>query len=136
MAEEERKNWRRRLKVPKTAVVDEIITIKTMAEHVMEPGVRRDPETGVIYPKKIIDAVICRFNGQQIYRSQWFSGVSANPFMSFKMKAVTSGLVEVEWIDDYGQSTYKKAVLVVYDNEGKEILPIKIDNINSNKDIM
>ncbi|MBH88540.1 MAG: thiosulfate oxidation carrier complex protein SoxZ [Pelagibacterales bacterium] len=136
MAEEERKNWRRRLKVPKTAVVDEIITIKTMAEHVMEPGVRRDPETGVIYPKKIIDAVICRFNGQQIYRSQWFSGVSANPFMSFKMKAVTSGLVEVEWIDDYGQSTYKKAVLVVYDNEGKEILPIKIDNINSNKEIM
>ena len=136
MAEEERKNWRRRLKVPKTAVVDEIITIKTMAEHVMEPGVRRDPETGVIYPKKIIDAVICRFNGQQIYRSQWFSGVSANPFMSFKMKAITSGLVEVEWIDDYGQSTYKKAVLVVYDNEGKEILPIKIDNINSNKDIM
>jgi len=136
MAGEERKNWRRRLKVPKTALVDEIITIKTMAEHVMEPGVRRDPETGVIYPKKIIDAVICRFNGQQIYRSQWFSGVSANPFMSFKMKAVTSGLVEVEWIDDYGQSTYKKAVLVVYDNEGKEILPIKIDNINSNKEIM
>ena len=136
MAGEERKNWRRRLKVPKTAVVDEIITIKTMAEHVMEPGVRRDPETGVIYPKKIIDAVICRFNGQQIYKSQWFSGVSANPFMSFKMRAITSGLVEVEWIDDYGQSTYKKAVLIVYDNEGKEILPIKIDNLNSKKDIM
>ena len=136
MAGEERKNWRRRLKVPKTAVVDEIITIKTMAEHVMEPGVRRDPETGVIYPKKIIDAVICRFNGQQIYKSQWFSGVSANPFMSFKMRAITSGLVEVEWVDDYGQSTYKKAVLIVYDNEGKEILPIKIDNLNSKKDIM
>ena len=136
MAGEERKNWRRRLKVPKTALVDEIITIKTMAEHDMEPGVRRDPETGVIYPKKIIDAVICRFNGQQIYKSQWFSGVSANPFMSFKMRAITSGLVEVEWIDDYGQSTYKKAVLIVYDNEGKEILPIKIDNLNSKKDIM
>lgn len=136
MANEERKNWRRRLKVPKTAVVGEIITIKTMAEHVMEPGVRRDPETGVIYPKKIIDTVICRFNGELIYRSQWFSGVSANPFMSFKMKAVTSGLVEVEWTDDYGQSSYKKAVLIVYDNEGKEILPIKVDNINSNKDII
>ena len=136
MADEERKNWRRRLKVPKSANKGEIITIKTMAEHVMEPGVRRDPETGVIYPKKIIDTVICRFNGMQIYRSQWYSGVSANPFMSFKMKAITSGLVEVEWVDDYGQSSYKKAVLVVYDNDGKEILPIKIDKINSSKDIM
>ena len=136
MANEERKNWRRRLKVPKSANKGEIIIIKTMAEHVMEPGVRRDPETGVIYPKKIIDTVIFRFNGTQIYRSQWYSGVSANPFMSFKMKAITSGLVEVEWVDDYGQSSYKKAVLIVYDSDGKEILPIKIDSINPSKDIM
>ena len=136
MANEERKNWRRRLKVPKSANKGEIIVIKTMAEHVMEPGVRRDPETGVIYPKKIIDTVICRFNGMQIFRSQWYSGVSANPFMSFKMKAITSGLVEVEWVDDYGQSSYKKAVLIVYDSDGKEILPIKIDSINPSKDIM
>ena len=136
MANEERKNWRRRLKVPKSANKGEIIIIKTMAEHVMEPGVRRDPETGVIYPKKIIDTVICRFNGMQIFKSQWYSGVSANPFMSFKMKAITSGLVEVEWVDDYGQSSYKKAVLIVYDSDGKEILPIKIDSINSSKDII
>ena len=136
MANEERKNWRRRLKVPKSANKGEIIIIKTMAEHVMEPGVRRDPETGVIYPKKIIDTVICRFNGMQIFKSQWYSGVSANPFMSFKMKAITSGLVEVEWVDDYGQSSYKKAVLIVYDSDGKEILPIKIDSINPSKDIV
>jgi len=136
MANEERKNWRRRLRVPKSAIKGEIITIKTMAEHVMEPGVRRDPDTGVIYPKKIIDQVICRFNGKQIYKSQWFSGVSANPFMSFKMKALTSGLVEVEWVDDYGQSSFKKAVLLVFDENGNEIIPIKLDKNNSIKEIM
>ena len=136
MANEERKNWRRRLRVPKSAIKGEIITIKTMAEHVMEPGVRRDPDTGVIYPKKIIDQVICRFNGKQIYKSQWFSGVSANPFMSFKMKALTSGLVEVEWVDDYGQSSFKKAVILVFDENGNEIIPIKLDKNNSIKEIM
>ena len=136
MANEERKNWRRRLRVPKSAIKGEIITIKTMAEHVMEPGVRRDPDTGVIYPKKIIDQVICRFNGKQIYKSQWFSGVSANPFMSFKMKAITSGLVEVEWVDDYGQSSFKKAVIIVFDENGNEIIPIKLDKNNSVKEIM
>ena len=136
MANEERKNWRRRLRVPRSAIKGEIITIKTMAEHVMEPGVRRDPDTGVIYPKKIIDQVICRFNGKQIYKSQWFSGVSANTFMSFKMKAITSGLVEVEWVDDYGQSSFKKAVILVFDENGNEIIPIKLDKNNSIKEIM
>ena len=33
-----RKNHRRRLKAPITAKKGEIITIKTMAEHTMEPG--------------------------------------------------------------------------------------------------
>ena len=134
MASEARKNWRRRLKVPISAVKGEIITIKTMAEHIMEPGVRRDPETGIIYPKKIIDLVICRFNGKQIYKTHWFSGVSANPFMAFKMKAISSGLLEVEWIDDYGQSSYKKAVIIVYDENGKKVIPMKLDKINSVKE--
>ena len=44
----ERKNFLRRLKAPTSAKKGEIITIKTMAEHVMEPGVRRDPETGLV----------------------------------------------------------------------------------------
>ena len=136
MANEVRKNWRRRLKVPATALKGEIITIKTMAEHIMEPGVRRDPETGVIYPKKIIDLVICRFNGKQFYKTNWYSGVSANPFMAFKMKAITSGLLEVEWIDDYGQSSYKKAVIIVYDKNGKEIIPVKLDKASSVKEVL
>ena len=60
----ERKNFLRRLKAPTSAKKGEIITIKTMAEHVMEPGVRRDPETGLVYPKFIIDRVIVRYNGK------------------------------------------------------------------------
>ena len=53
MANEERKNWRRRLKVPKSANKGEIIIIKTMAEHVMEPGVRRDPKLVLYIQKKL-----------------------------------------------------------------------------------
>ena len=117
-------NSLRRLKVPLSAKKDEIITIKTMAEHEMEPGVRRDPITGVIYPRLIIQKVIVRYNGKIVFSCNWFSGVSANPFMSFKIKAVTSGLIEVEWIDDYSKSTRLSKVLKVIDSEGKEVLPI------------
>ena len=131
MANEERSNWRRRLRIPKSANKGDVITIKTMAEHVMEPGVRRDPETGVIYPKKIIDHVYVRFNGKQVFKSQWYSGVSANPFMSFKLRAISSGLIEVEWIDDYSKSTRLSKILKVLDKNGKEILPLKLSIINN-----
>tara|TARA_B100000674_G_scaffold478926_1_gene476667 strand:+ start:12890 stop:13300 length:411 start_codon:yes stop_codon:yes gene_type:complete len=136
MANEERSNWRRRLRIPKSANKGDVITIKTMAEHVMEPGVRRDPETGVIYPKKIIDHVYVRFNGKQVFKSQWYSGVSANPFMSFKLKVDTSGLIEVEWVDDYGQSSFKRDTIDVYDKNGKIIYPFEIDTPDSKNKVM
>ncbi len=136
MANEERSNWRRRLRIPKSANKGDVITIKTMAEHVMEPGVRRDPETGVIYPKKIIDLVYVRFNGKQVFKSQWYSGVSANPFMSFKLKVDTSGLIEVEWVDDYGQSSFKRDTIDVYDKNGKIIYPFEIDTPDIKNKVM
>ena len=56
--------------------------------------------------------------------------------MAFKMKAITSGLLEVEWIDDYGQSSHKKAVIIVYDKNGKEIIPVKLDKASSVKEVL
>ena len=136
MANEQRSNWRRRIRIPKSVNKGDIITVKTMAEHIMEPGVRRDPETGVIYPKKIIDHVYVRYNCRQVFKSNWYSGVSANPFMSFKLKVDTSGLIEVEWVDDYGQSTFKRASIDVYDKDGKIIYPFEIDPSTSTNEVM
>ena len=136
MADENRKNWRRRLRAPETAIKGEIITIKTMAEHKMEPGVRRDPDTGVIYPKKIIDHVYVRYNGKQVFKSQWYSGVSANPFMAFKLKVESTGLLEIEWVDDYGQSTFKRAVIDVYNDKGELIYPFEVDQSGKNKEVI
>ncbi len=118
------KNHIRRLKIPQKAYKDEIITVKTMAEHDMESGVRRNNDTGIIYPKLVIQKVEVRYNGTEVFSANWFSGVSANPFMSFKLKVSYSGLVEVEWIDDYGSSTKLSDVIRVYDKNNKEILPI------------
>ena len=42
----------------------------------MESGVRRDENTGVIYPRLIIYKVTARYNGKTIFKANWFSGVS------------------------------------------------------------
>ena len=115
----------RRLKFKNIAKEGEIVKIKTLAEHEMEPGVRRDKETGVIYPRLIIQRVTAKFNGKLIFRANWFSGVSPNPYLAFHIAAKVSGLIEVEWKDDYARSTFKRGYLTVLDKNDKEILPVE-----------
>ena len=117
----------RRLKYKKVVKKNEKIKIKTLAEHEMEPGVRRDPKTGIIYPRLIIQKVTAKYNGKVIFRANWFSGVSANPYLAFYISAQESGLLEVEWRDDYSRTSYKRGYLKVIDQQGNEILPIKYE---------
>ena len=115
----------RKLKFKEIVNKNEIVKVKTLAEHQMETGVRRNEVTGVIYPRLIIYKVTARYNGRIIFKANWFSGVSANPYLAFYFKAIESGLIEVEWEDDYSKSTFKRGYLKVLDEEGNEILPIK-----------
>ncbi len=117
----------RRLKYKKVVKKNEKIKIKTLAEHEMEPGVRRDPKTGIIYPRLIIQKVTAKYNGKIVFRANWFSGVSANPYLAFYISAQESGLLEVEWRDDYSRTSYKRGYLKVIDQQGNEILPIKYE---------
>ncbi|MDP6350623.1 MAG: thiosulfate oxidation carrier complex protein SoxZ [Alphaproteobacteria bacterium] len=109
---------KRRLKiVPAVAKRGEIVTVKTLAEHEMESGVRHDPDSDVIYPRFIINQLICRYNGRLVFTSDWFSGVSANPYLAFKLRAEESGTIEIEWVDDDNQSTTKSAEITVTDDD-------------------
>lgn len=108
-------NRLRRLKVPKTARRGEIVTVKTLAEHEMEPGVRFDPKSLVVYPRFILNKVECRVNGRLVFWADWYSGVSANPYMAFKFRAEESGVIEVTWTDDYNSTTSARAEIEVVD---------------------
>jgi sulfur-oxidizing protein SoxZ len=115
----------RRLKFKELAKQGEVIQIKTLAEHNMETGVRRDPDTGVIYPRLIIQKVTAKYNGVIVFKANWFSGVSANPYLAFFVTAKESGLIEVEWKDDYASVSYKRGYLKVTDKYNKEVLPVE-----------
>ena len=49
--------------------------------------------------------------------------MSANPYLAFFFKANKSGLIEIEWQDDYSKSTFKRGYLKVIDEDGNEVLP-------------
>ena len=115
----------RRLKYKKIVKVGENVKIKTLAEHEMETGVRRDNITGVIYPRLIIQSVIAKYNGKIVFKANWFSGVSANPYLAFYITAKESGLIEIEWKDDHATTSYKRGYLKVINEKGNEVLPVK-----------
>tara|TARA_A100001011_G_scaffold127855_1_gene134899 strand:+ start:35 stop:403 length:369 start_codon:yes stop_codon:yes gene_type:complete len=117
----------RRLKYKKIVNVGENVKIKTLAEHEMETGVRRDNITGVIYPRLIIQSVIAKYNGKIVFKANWFSGVSANPYLAFYITAKESGLIEIEWKDDHATTSYKRGYLKVINEKGNEVLPVKYD---------
>ncbi len=98
--------------VPKAARKGDVIEIKTLMSHVMEPGYRRTA-AGELVPRDIITSFVCRFNGEEIFRADLFPAIAANPFLSFFTVASESGQFAFEWIGDRGFIATASAAITV-----------------------
>ena len=94
-------NVRPRLRVPTKAAAGEVIEIKTLISHPMESGHRTDGEGNPI-PRLIITTMTASFNGEEVFRAHWGSGVAANPYQAFMLKVDEPGELEVVWQDEAG----------------------------------
>ncbi len=92
---------RPRLKVPRSAQKDEIITIKTLISHKMESGQRKGRD-GKVIPRQIINKFVCEFNGKVVFSCDLEPAVSNNPYLQFKVKVPESGKFTFKWFDDNG----------------------------------
>jgi sulfur-oxidizing protein SoxZ len=101
-----------RVKVPKSAAKDDIITIKTLISHDMESGQRKDKD-GNIVPRKIINSFKCEFNGMLVFECDIDPAISANPYFEFNAKVPESGTFVFTWVDEDGSVyTTDKAIKV------------------------
>jgi sulfur-oxidizing protein SoxZ len=91
-----------RVKVPSKASAGEIITIKTLINHNMESGQRKDAKTGEKIPRKIIKQFDATFNGQTVISVNLDPAISANPYFQFQAKVDKSGEFHFKWTDDDG----------------------------------
>lgn len=101
-----------RLKVPKKAKKGDIITVKSLIKHKMETGLRKGKD-GKKIPRMIINNVVATYNGEKVFSTDWQPSISANPFLSFKLRATESGTIELKWTDDKGKVTAKSANITV-----------------------
>lgn len=100
------------INVPKKAKNGDIIEIKTLTSHIMETGYRRTT-SGQAIPRDIITSFTCRFEGEEIFRADFFPATAANPFISFFTVASRSGKFDFEWIGDNGFSETASANITV-----------------------
>lgn len=93
-----------RVKLPEAIKVGDVIEVRTLVSHVMETGNRKDKDGNVI-PRNIIHTFVATFADNEVFRAEFKSGISANPFLAFHMKVPGPGDLELMWVDDSGAKT-------------------------------
>jgi sulfur-oxidizing protein SoxZ len=101
-----------RIVMPATAKKGQIIEIKSLIQHHMETGHRRDNE-GRPIKRDIVNRFAVTYNGVEIFMSDLFPGVAANPYFAFSTIATESGEVTFQWTDDQGVVTIEKRRIAV-----------------------
>jgi sulfur-oxidizing protein SoxZ len=101
-----------RIQVPANARRGDVIEIRIAIQHPMETGFRFD-DGGRAIPKNVVNRLVCRYNGAEIFRAEMGSGIAANPFLDFFTVAEASGELVFDWVDDQGQTGSERVALTV-----------------------
>jgi len=101
-----------RIQVSEQAKRGELVTVRVAIQHPMETGFRFD-NMGRPIAKNVINTLTCRYNGVEVFRAEMGSGISANPYLQFYMRAAASGELVFEWVDDAGERGTERASLTV-----------------------
>jgi sulfur-oxidizing protein SoxZ len=100
------------INVPARAKRGDIIEIKTLIEHPMEPGYRVGLN-GALIPRDIIHLFVCTYNGEEIFRAEFSPAIAANPFVAFSTTATESGTLDFHWTGDNDFAALASAPIVV-----------------------
>lgn len=90
-----------RVKIPDGVSTGEIMEVRTLISHPMETGYRRDVH-GEKIPRHIVNRFTCEYEGEIVFAVEFGPGVAANPYLSFFVRAGSSGPMKFTWRDDRG----------------------------------
>ncbi len=100
-----------KIRLPKTIRTGQVIAVKTLITHPMETGFRTDKNTKKKVPAFYINDVSIYYGDTLISHADWTIAVSANPFMTFYLKADKKAPLKIVWKDIKG-GVYQKTVQI------------------------
>ncbi len=82
----------------------EIVEVKVLMSHPMETGHKKD-DFGQLIPAHFVQLVTATLNGKPVLEAQWGTGISKNPYLTFRLKGAKVGdIVAVTWHDNVGET--------------------------------
>lgn len=97
-----------RIQIPASVKRGEVMTVRFAVQHPMETGFRYD-NMGRPITKNVINTLVCRYRGTEVFRAELGSGISANPYLQFHLRADASGELVFDWVDDAGERGSERA---------------------------
>ena len=79
----------------------DVITVRLLIQHTMETGFRQDMQ-GKVIPRNVIRLLRCEMGGQEVFRAEPSSGLSANPLFEFSVRALKTTQWTIHWEDEAG----------------------------------
>ena len=99
-----------RVAVPEQVAAGALFTVRTIINHPMETGLRRD-KSGLLVPVRIADRFTCRANGEVVFGAKLEPAIAANPYIAFSLRLEESADLAFEWVDSTGER-YESAARV------------------------
>lgn len=93
---------RPRIRLPRSASAGDSVVVKTLINHDMETGLRRN-SNGETIPRRIINRFTCDFAGVNVIDCTLEPAISANPYIEFEAIVPASGDFVFTWYDDNGE---------------------------------
>jgi len=82
----------------------EVTEVKVLMSHPMETGRKKDDFDKLI-PAYFVQLVTATLNGRIVLEAQWGTGISKNPYLTFRLKNAKVGdIIEVTWVDNLGET--------------------------------
>lgn len=82
----------------------ELTEVKVLMSHPMETGRKKDDFNRLI-PAHFVQLVTATLNGKIVLEAQWGTGISKNPYLTFRLKGAKMGdIIQVTWVDNLGET--------------------------------
>jgi sulfur-oxidizing protein SoxZ len=89
----------------------DVTVVKVLMSHPMETGRKKD-EFDRLIPAHFVQLVTATLNGKVVLEAQWGTGISKNPYLTFRIKETKVGdIVVVTWHDNMGETATQNVVV-------------------------
>ncbi len=90
----------------------DIVEVKVLMSHPMETGRRKDDFDRLV-PAHFVQLLTATLNGKTVLEAQWGTGISKNPYLTFRLKDAKVGdIVAVTWHDNHGETATQQIAVI------------------------